>query len=115
MNDPQLREFFGRLHRIEKIHRRGGGFEADGTLGQSYYTKLRLQNQRRPILRPAVVFVSVILLFKSVLLAAIGEQAYAEKLVGLRQGDIVEQVGAFIMAVDPLTSTLAAILAPYFG
>ncbi|WP_093149689.1 hypothetical protein [Aliiruegeria lutimaris] len=110
-----MNDFSGRLRRIEKIQRRGGGFEATGTLGQSYYTKLRLRHQRRPLLRPAVVFVFVIMLFKGGLLAAIGAEAYTQKLSVLHQGDTVEKIGAFIMAIDPFTATIAKMIAPIIG
>ncbi|NDR55086.1 hypothetical protein [Aliiruegeria sabulilitoris] len=115
MSNPQMNEFSGRLRRIEKIKKRGGAFEASGTLGQSYYTKLRLRHQRRPILRPAVVFVCTIMLFKGVLLAAIGAEVYAQKLSVLHQGDTVEKIGAFIMAIDPFTATIAQMVAPIIG
>lgn len=115
MSDPQMREFSGRLRRIDKIHRRGGGFEAAGTLGQSHYTRLRLRNERRPLLRPLVIFVSVITLFKGALLAAIGQTAYTGTLVNLAEGGLVDQIGGFIMSIDPVTLTLAQIAAPFFG
>ena len=37
MYDPQYEQFRGRLERLERMHRRGYGFEAPGTIGRSYY------------------------------------------------------------------------------
>lgn len=115
MQDPQRHEFSGRLRRIEKIHRRGGGFEAIGTLGQSHYTRMRLQTQRRPLLRSAVILLASIVLLKGLLLASLGEVAYAEKLARLEAGSLVDQAGAFIMGPDPLSSTIAKLIAPIVG
>ncbi len=107
MSNSQMQEFSGRLRRIEKIHRKGGGFEAAGTLGQSYYTKLRLRNQRRPLMRPLVILVAVVETFKGAMLASIGQEAYAAKLATLAEGSAVEKAGGFIMTIDPIAMTIA--------
>lgn len=112
MSNPQMKEFSGRLRRIDKIHRRGGGFEADGTLGQSHYTKERLRRRRRPLLRPALTFLFVMVAFKGFLLASLGPEEYGAKVEGLRQGNVIEQASAFVMAVDPLSSQIARWVSP---
>ncbi|MDV7141677.1 hypothetical protein R3X27_03170 [Tropicimonas sp. TH_r6] len=115
MRDPQFKAFSGRLRRIEKTQRRGGGFEAAGTLGQSHYTRVRRRSERRSLLRPALTFVSVIILMKGGLLAAIGETSYSEKLANLLQGNLFEQFMAYIMAIDPVSKAFAQLIAPLFG
>ncbi|RYH10351.1 hypothetical protein [Tropicimonas sp. IMCC6043] len=115
MLDPNRHEFSGRLRRIEKIHRRGGGFEAVGTLGQSHYTRMRMRSGRRPLLRSAIILVVSIVLLKGLLLAGLGEAAYAEKLAQLSTGGVIDRVGGYIMALDPFSSIVAKLLAPIFG
>ncbi len=114
MRDPQRDQFTGRLRRIEKIHRRGGAFEASGTLGQSYYVREYERGRRRPALRSALLVLFILVGFKALLLASMGEPAYVEKLVGLKSGGTVDRVGAYVMAIDPFTETIAGALSPYF-
>lgn len=115
MRDPQKIEFSGRLRRIEKIHRKGGGFEAAGTLGQSYYTKSQRRGHVRPLMRSVVIVLSMIVLLKGALLAVLGSEAYAAKVVALKGGGLVEQIGGFVMGVDPVSVGIAQILAPIIG
>ena len=106
MKDPQHETFNQRLRRIEKIHRRGGGFEAEGTLGQSYYTE---QERRRgiPVLRPAVYMVFTVVASKAALLLQLGPEDYTARVAGLEAGTAVEQAGAMLMAPDPVSLAMA--------
>ncbi|PRY22647.1 hypothetical protein CLV78_106188 [Aliiruegeria haliotis] len=115
MSDTQMKEFEGRIKRIEKINRRGGGFEAVGTLGQSFYTRARKRTQRRPLLRSTIVVLMVMVTFKGFLLAANGETAYTAKLEALQEGTAVQKAGSFVMAIDPLTRAVATWVKPIVG
>ncbi|MBY6046578.1 hypothetical protein KUV47_09850 [Vannielia litorea] len=110
MADPTMQNFAGRIRRIEKIHRRGGGFEATGTLGQSFYT--RSKRVKRPVLRPALTVLTVFLCFKALTLAHLGTADYTARLDGLRTGNNVQKVGAHLMAIDPITQAAAAGIKP---
>lgn len=107
-----MKAFAGRLRRIERIHRRGGGFEAAGTLGRSYYSKLARRSGRSRF-RPVVLGLTMFILFKATLLAHLGAAPYQARLEALRAGHVGEQAGAVLMSVDPLTLTLADLIAPY--
>lgn len=115
MADPQMKEFAGRLRRIEKTQRRGGGFEATGTLGQSHYSRAARRRNRRSPLRPLVTFVTVIVIFKGFLLASLGAATYGSKIDALREGTIVEQIGAYVMTMDPFSKSIATLIAPLLG
>ena len=52
--------------------------------------------------------------FKAFLLAGLGEDAYGERLAALEAGESYEVAGAWIMQVEPVTATLAGIIAPLF-
>ena len=107
-----MQNFRGRLSRIDKTHRRGGGFEAAGTLGQSFYTRRARRSRRRPVLRPALTVLAVFLCFKAMTLAHLGFADYNGRLEALRTGSTVQQIGAHLMAVDPITQAAAAGLKP---
>ncbi len=115
MNNSQMKDFTGRLRRIDKINRKGGGFEADGTLGQSFYTRARLRRERRPLLRPALTVLLVIVVFKGFLLASIGPADYLAKVDALSTGNAVERAGGFVMAIDPLSRMVADWVSPLIG
>lgn len=50
--------------------------------------------------------------FKAFMLAASGPDAYGERLAGLKEGTVVEQAGAFVLGIDPITQKLADLAGP---
>lgn len=105
MADPNLRDFYGRIYRIQKRHRRGGGFEATGTLGRSYFVPPPSRSIN--IVRPLVMVVIAVTFVKVLMLAVIGPADYASRIAGLQAGGTIDRVGAVVMAVDPVTGFLA--------
>lgn len=104
MANSQMNEFLGRVERVERMHRRGLGFEAPGTLGRSAY---REQTRRTSLTRPLFVFLAVGLILKAALLIQIGESDYKTKVDRLRAGDSLERIGAYVMQADPMTVWIA--------
>jgi hypothetical protein len=107
MLDPNRSSFKGRLGRIERTHDAGGGFEADGALGMSYYN-----SHRRRIRRPralGILIVAAIVLFglKAGMHVAIGADAYNYKVAALQAGTDVDRVGAWLLRADPVTLAIA--------
>ncbi|MGB8622510.1 MAG: hypothetical protein WCD16_06810 [Paracoccaceae bacterium] len=111
MVDPNLRDFHGRLRRVNRIHRRGGGFEAAGTLGRSVYVERPAQ---RSLLRPLMLVLAFGLVLKAVLYIQIGPDDYQNRVERLRQGSQVEAIGAYVMQADAATVWLAGFLADVF-
>ena len=107
MVDRNLQNFYGRIGRIEKIHRAGGGFEAQGTLGMSHYTAQRRFANRRGFLAPLVLILMSIVLIKSMIHASIGAAAYEERIAVLQAGDYADRVGAYVLQADPLTISVS--------
>lgn len=103
MANRQMDEFQGRLQRIDKIHRRGGGFEAVGTLGRAEYRERRSFS----IFRPLLLVFAVLLILKTALLMQIGVADYQERVDRLALGGDVERIGAFVMQADPVTVWLS--------
>lgn len=107
MVDRNLQNFYGRLGRIERIHDAGGGFEADGTLGMSYYNARRRPLRRAGLLGPLVLVAMTIIIIKASVFATIGAERYEERLAALRAGATVERAGAYVLQADPLTVAVA--------
>ena len=113
MTDRNMQDFQGRLGRIDQIHRSGGGFEAEGTIGQSHYTA---QRRRRFLPRWPFTLLSLLLVLvaiKASLITVVGPNSYEERLDTLRRGNLAEQIGARLLATDPVSNALAAQLIPY--
>ena len=106
MADPNLKDFYVRLGRIEKIRRSGGGFEAVGTLGLSHHT--RAQRRSTPIFRPLLMVFIAVIGIKGVIHHQVGAETYTARVDALRQGGSVDQLGAFVMQADPLTAFVSA-------
>ncbi|GAB4385345.1 MAG: hypothetical protein Kow0045_10950 [Albidovulum sp.] len=108
MVDKNLQRFYNRVGRIEKIHAAGGGFEADGTLGMSYYNSQRRGRKRRIGLLGSLVLVMLTVVgIKAAVHATIGQDAYQERIAALEAGNRVEVISAYILQADPLTQAIS--------
>ncbi|WP_095588293.1 hypothetical protein [Actibacterium ureilyticum] len=92
------------MQRVERIHRKGGGFEAAGTLGRS---QSHVKPVRRSYLRSALLVAGSFLLIKSLLLMQIGATDYQDRVARLKTGGYVERAGAYVMQMDPVTVWVA--------
>lgn len=106
-------EFDDRLRRIDRKRarlRRGyvTVVDRDGLI----VTKPRRARRALP-LRGTFFLVLGFLGFKALLMAHLGSVVYLDRVENLRDGGLVEQVGAVFMAPDPVSENLAARLRPY--
>jgi hypothetical protein len=108
MADPNTKNFQGRLKRIDHIHRAGGGFEAVGTLGKSYYTAHRSQRRSFRLFRLFLVIAIVLLALKVGMQLAVGADTYAFRVQQLQDGPISDQIGAAVLRADPVSSAIVA-------
>ena len=65
-----------------------------------------------PPLRGIVLLAVGFIGFKTLMLAAVGPATYADRLAKLEGGTIVEQAGALLLAIDPVTAGLAKFTGP---
>ena len=108
MVDPHRREFQGRLGRIEHTHDAGGGFEAEGTLGMSYYNSHRRRRRSHRLLGVLFVTTVVLISLKAGMHVAIGADAYDYRVAAMKAGTKADQLGAYLLQADPVTLALAA-------
>ncbi|WP_417809194.1 hypothetical protein [Thioclava sp.] len=112
MAKTDMNDFEKRLNRIDKIHEAGGAFEATGSLGRSYFDSMRPKSRRGLPLRGLALLVAGILLVKGMMLAQIGAEEYSNRVAILANGNMVEQIGAWVLHADPATRYIASVLSP---
>ncbi|MGV6847084.1 MAG: hypothetical protein ACWA5A_01765 [Marinibacterium sp.] len=108
-------EFDGRLQRIgDKNRRLLSGYvlhvQNDGLI----VAKPRRGRLAALPLRSMLNFIAGLLLFKGVLIAALGPLAYDERVADLRSGGLFEQAGGWIMIADPISRDIGGFIAPVF-
>lgn len=113
MIDSQ-RDFYNRLSTVSRKH---------AAMSHGYSTTMRpdgliIVKPKRRIGRgfPIKGLIGLVLgffLFKSVMLAAMGETTYNERIDKLNQGTVIEQGGAWVMQIDPATEYLSGFLVPF--
>ncbi|MDR7123638.1 hypothetical protein [Pseudotabrizicola sp. 4114] len=110
MSDPSITEFNTRIARIQNARAKGHGFEAEGTLGRSFYTRSDPRYRRRwrvPVLRPLVFALVFGTLLKALLLNQLGAAAYEARVAGLLAGQGIDRIGGWLMQADPVTLAVA--------
>lgn len=108
MSDPNRANFSDRIGRINQVHRAGGGFEAEGTLGKSEYKAYSAHARRRSRGVGLPLFVIAALLFiKAEAYTTVGHDAYVQKVASMGEHSLTGQLGAWLLQPDPVTTTIA--------
>lgn len=107
MNDPNMKNFEGRIGRINRIHRGGGGFEAEGALGMSYYNSQRPRRRRHRVVSLLIVLTIVMMTLKTGMQLVLGDSAYEERVKNMAAGSLSDRLGAFVLQADPVSLALA--------
>ncbi|MCB2110754.1 hypothetical protein [Albidovulum sp.] len=114
MVDRNLQKFYGRVGRIERTHKAGGGFEAEGTLGMSHYNaRKRPARLRLGWLMPLVLVLAAVVVIKASVFALIGSESYGERMAAIPSDTTLGAIETFILQPDPLTRALAAQIVKY--
>ncbi|MFD2174637.1 hypothetical protein [Rhodobacter lacus] len=108
MSDTGRTTFADRLERIDTIHAAGGAFEAEGSLGRSYFDARRPRERRTLPVRALALMLVGALLFKGALLAQIGTETYDRRVAELQAGSALDRVGGWAMQADAPTRWIAA-------
>ncbi len=109
MADPNLKDFYRRVSRIQKAHAKGFGMEAAGTLGRSYYAKPKKSD--RSILLPVLMVMMCGFGLKGAIHYNVGADIYQDRVSNLMQGEGFDRLGGWLMQPDPVTLFVAAQIA----
>jgi hypothetical protein len=109
--NPQLQDFYARIARVQSDHSRGRGFEAQGLLGRSHYT--RPARRRTSILKPLIVVLLSVTTLKAALYREIGPETYNARVSELTASQGLDRVGGYLMMSDPATIWLAGKMSEY--
>lgn len=109
MADPNLSAFYDRVARLERARAQGYGFEAEGSLGRSYY--YRPVRKRRAILGPLLIVAACSFGMKGAIYYKVGATAYNDRVAVMQQGEGFERLGGTLMQADPVTLYVAGKLA----
>lgn len=109
MADVQTKHFDKRLRRIEKRHRKMAyGYVT--SVNRDGLIKARPDSLRIPIPWKGFTFsVALLLLLKGILLAYHGPVSYGIRVEQLAGGSIAEQIGAFLMQIDPISAWISGL------
>ncbi|SEN12373.1 hypothetical protein SAMN04488103_103169 [Gemmobacter aquatilis] len=108
MAGQDLSEFYARLARIEDARAKGHGFEADGTLGRSYYTKPSRKRSR--LIGPLLVILACGTGLKASMYYQIGSASYLDRVERMRESEGFARLGGFLMQADPVTVQTSALI-----
>lgn len=101
MGDPNLRDFYGRISRIEEARANGYGFEAPGTIGLSHYRKT--QRRRIGFIGPLFLAIVMALGLKGAIHYKVGSATYDQRVESLMAGQSFDRLGGWLMQADPAT------------
>ncbi len=107
-----FQDFDTRLKKIDRKHNRlAQGYSArvskDGLI--VFRPKRR---QSRISLRGVALLAVGFLCFKGILLAHLGATTYENRIAALQDGTLIEQGGAYVMQIDPVSNAIAMKLHP---
>ena len=105
-------QFDQRVNNLGRKHR---------ALSRGYVTRMRsdgliVARPRRPQsripLRSVILFLLAFTVFKGFMIASIGPDGYNERVAKLGSGTVVEQAGAWVMQIEPLSNAIAETMGP---
>lgn len=110
MPDAKQLEFGHRLGRIQKHRKKlARGYVASVNHDGLIIAKPKVKSSGIP-LRGIFLCLAVMFLFKAFLMTSLGDEAYESRVALLQNGTAVEQIGAYAMKADPLTTWMAGIM-----
>lgn len=111
MTDPNMRDFYSRVNRIQRLHSRGYSFLAEGTLGR--VPRPAPRGRMLAVVRSVLFLALGVICLKGILNYQVGPELYDQRVERLAAGDEVDRVGAALMWADPASVWVADQLRAY--
>jgi hypothetical protein len=102
MLDPNIKDFYERVGRLNEAHAQGFAFEAPGVFGRSHFRKPKQKSRMRLVL-PVLFLVLAATGMKGAVHYAVGGPTYEGRVAQMQAGDSLSKLGAVLMAPDHLT------------
>ncbi len=104
--------FNARLKKVRRSHDRlARGYKAK--VGRDGLIVFQPKRRRAGLpVRGILLTVVAFFAFKALVLLHLGDVAYSERADALAAGTVAEQVGAWVMQIDPVTHTIVTQIAP---
>lgn len=106
MFDPNIKDFYERVGRLNKAHAQGFGFEAVGVLGRSHYYRPARKNRFKLVL-PVIFILMAGFTLKGAIYYFVGAQTYEGRVADLQNGEGFDKLGAALMSPDKVTLWVA--------
>ncbi|MBU9699005.1 hypothetical protein GU927_014235 [Rhodobacteraceae bacterium HSP-20] len=105
MSDPNMNDFYRRVGRIEQAHASGLAFEAEGTLGRSFYRRTPVR--RRPVFRIGIFLLCFCFGLKGALHYHLGAKAYDDRVETIAARGGFDAVQAKLLQSEPVTRLIS--------
>ena len=108
--------FQKRTRQLSRRHSKMGANGVRMRMGRDGLVSLepRRRAPRFP-LKGFIIFFAAALTYKAVVLAWFGEQLYNDRLAELAGGTAIENAGAWVLQIDPVTQAMAEFIRPYLN
>lgn len=112
MADVQHNQFLQRLSRIGEFHRQMALGHVAAMNPDGLVVAQPVKPKSNSTARSLFLCLVIMWAFKIYLHASIGATAYQERITLLQDGSVIQRVGAFVMAADPVTVWIAGLAGP---
>lgn len=114
MSTTTEKGFDARIRKVQRNHvRMARGYDAKVGRDGLIVFRPRRRKTRLP-LRVLLLTVIAFIGFKVLVLMQIGDLAFQARIDAMMSGTVAEQIGGYILQLDPLTRLIADQLAPFF-
>lgn len=110
--DPNLRDFSGRISRIERARSKGYGFEAAGTMGRS--STWKRERSAWNFVKPLMLILVISFILKGVIHHYVGNELYSERVAALMASEGFDRIGGTLMQADAVTLGISSLIAEIF-
>jgi hypothetical protein len=106
MFDPNIKDFYERVGRLNAAHAQGHGFDAAGVFGRTQFRRPRRKARTRLVL-PIILVLAAVFALKGSMYYFVGAGPYEARRVSLQNGKGFDKLAALLMTPDRATLWVA--------